>query len=65
MGKGGRGKSEDSRQAPTREAKDAVDRRQNSKISRTWGPRHLTAVSTAMRTKVANKDSVRKATVET
>ena len=30
--KGGSGKSEDSRQAPTRKTKDTVDRRQNNKM---------------------------------
>ena len=32
--KGGRGKSEDSRQAPTRKTRDAVDRRQNNRMLR-------------------------------
>ena len=65
-GGGGRErKSEDSRQAPSRKTKDAMDRRQNDRMLRQCPPGtaqqlpyHAVAVLTAMRNRVTKTMSV-------
>ena len=64
-GQGGKKKSEDSRQAPTRKTKDAVDRRQNNRMLRQCALGiaqqllyYAIAVPTAMQNRVTKTMSV-------
>ena len=63
---GERGKSEDSRQAPTRKTRDAVDRRQNNRMLRQCPlgiAQQLVCYTTAALTFMRNSHNVRSSAV--